>query len=78
MVSVFTTYLIVNVITDNNSHLGPDIDAGRGVLPIAPQPGLLEFEYPVFLDKVPQRDPSEQPFVEITAISSDLLQALAM
>jgi hypothetical protein len=76
--SVITTYLIANFITNNNSNLGPDIDAGRGLLPIEQQNGLFKFEYPVFLDKVTQSDSSDQPFVAISAISSDLIQAKAM
>jgi hypothetical protein len=76
--SVIATYLIANFITNNNSSLGPDIDAGRGVLCIEQQNGLFKFEYPVFLDKVIPSDSKDQPFVSISVISSNFLQAQSM
>lgn len=77
--SVITAYLIANLITNDKSSLGPDIDAGRGVfLTFEQQDGLFKFEYPVFLDKVTESDSSDKPFVGVSVVRSDVLQAKSM
>ena len=72
--SVITAYLITNYVTHNGSNKGPDIDAGRGVLPFEQKYGLFKFEYPVFLDKVIEEVSDDQPVASVSVVRRDLHQ----